>query len=213
LGSDDYNQRQMVAGHLRPHHISRLTQYWQEGHGLVADGFCGPKTLATLTPLETRYWPLKRLPDGRVPTITSGYKTRNPSRPTHNGVDIFYRAAPEDSGLPKNRNTGRWCIPVGTVAVAPCNGIVVSSRPGHKTGGLVWVRIDGTDLRVGFMHLVPESVSVTEGQLVKPGDVIGEVGANPIDRGGLVHLHFEISALYEYHTQDPEDWLQGAAYV
>ena len=209
MDADEYNRLEMLHGRLRPDQVTKMTKLWQEHNGIVVDGFCGPKTRASMAPATARYWPLPRRPGiGSPPQITSGFKTRNPSRPTHNGVDIFYRSEPGDSALPKSRNTGRWCIPLGTMAVAPCSGVVTDARPKHSTGGLVWLRVGDEDVRVGFMHLA--SVLVTKGQLLNPGDPIGEVGANPLDLGGLVHLHFEVSPLYAYSPQDPEEWLTKA---
>ncbi len=41
-------------------------------------------------------YPLPQLANGRKPGITSHHKARNPSRPTHDGADLFYPTMPGD---------------------------------------------------------------------------------------------------------------------
>ncbi|ACY18210.1 N-acetylmuramoyl-L-alanine amidase [Haliangium ochraceum] len=48
MGADDYNQRALAAGRLRTAHLTALTRRFQDQHGLVADGKCGPLTRAVL---------------------------------------------------------------------------------------------------------------------------------------------------------------------
>ena len=167
-----------------------------------------------------RCWPLRPLADGRRPTITSGFHTRNPSRPTHQGVDLFYRWKPSDGpvrvgdgGAARDRRTGapKWFIPAGTMAVASAAGRVVraSSSP---TGHIVWI-----DHRcgwfTGYMHL--RRVVVRAGVAVELGQELGEVGDNPraIDAS---HLHFETATILNRHPRgcrDPELWLVHAQHV
>ena len=46
--ADIYNQGQMDNGHLTLFHIRKMTQFWQEHHGLLVDGECGPKTQSSI---------------------------------------------------------------------------------------------------------------------------------------------------------------------
>lgn len=45
---DEYNQFQIDSRELRGKHLSFLTEFWQRGHDLKADGYCGPKTLESI---------------------------------------------------------------------------------------------------------------------------------------------------------------------
>lgn len=162
-----------------------------------------------------RAYPLPLLPDMRRAYITSQFKTRNPSRPTHNGVDLFYRWRQSDGmvkmgdgGATRDRdNPGmpKWFIPEGTKAIAAADGIVQIVGE-IRTGWRLWIaHADGT--RSGYFHL--RSVDVSPGAEVSLGHPLGEVGDNPraID---AEHLHFEISPAGSYAPMDPEVWLKGA---
>lgn len=46
-----YNAKEMAAGEFTAEMIAVLVAAWQSTHGLVADGFCGPATQASLTTL------------------------------------------------------------------------------------------------------------------------------------------------------------------
>ena len=48
MRADYYNQDQIEAGSIGGPEITELAKLWQERHGLVVDGMCGPKTLATM---------------------------------------------------------------------------------------------------------------------------------------------------------------------
>jgi AmpD protein len=45
---EQYNQAEITAGRLTPEHIVELVAFWQEKHGLTADGKAGPKTRASI---------------------------------------------------------------------------------------------------------------------------------------------------------------------
>jgi len=217
-----YNNQQRERGKLTDRHLERLVRHWQAAYGLDVDGMAGPKTLATLAandnkpqlqPLgEDWVWPMCSLSDGRRPVITSGYKDDNPSRPNHNGVDIFWPWIPSDPDPGKTRRVlskrkRRWWIPVGAVAVAVRDGRCRDVRPNHKTGGLVWLDIG--DVKVGYMHL--EKVLVKPHQDVKQGDPIGIIGGNPATKDALAHLHFEVAEIGPgYRPMNVSKWLKNA---
>lgn len=154
-----------------------------------------------------KVWPLPQLRDGRKPVITSAFKTRNPSRPRHNGVDLFYRRTEDDDpAIGDGAGLEKWVVPPGTVALATEPGVV--QRAGNtNTGYRVWVdhgRERG--LRTGYYHLA--NVFVDEGDIVQAGTPLGLVGDNPSDHDAR-HLHFEVSPRDAYEPLDPESYLEG----
>lgn len=168
-------------------------------------------------PVE-RCYPLRALADSRTPTITSRHKIHNPSRPTHYGVDFFYRYQVGDPPMRigDGGRTSKWWIPPGTLALAAAAGVVELAGD-SSTGHRVWIRHAG-GLATGYFHL--RYLSVGEGDRVELGQPLGEVGDNPNDKGDAAHLHWEVyrglvirkGAVVGYPsgTCDPEVWLRGA---
>jgi murein DD-endopeptidase MepM/ murein hydrolase activator NlpD len=200
---------------------AELTRLWQAGHPpLAVDGIFGARTAASidaeLDPIE-KCWPLRLLADGRQPIITSGFKSENPSRPTHNGADMFYRWLDSDPDVPVGDGGAimrggkrRWWIPPGTCAIAPAAGVVMaSSRIG--TGWRVWID-HGNGERSGFMHGKADCQLVKVGDAVELGQGVIVVGDNPRARDAT-HLHFEISPVDVYRPVNPRPWLVGARYL
>jgi hypothetical protein len=202
---------------------ARAVRAFQSAHSLKVDGVIGDRTWSVLltTPALTRpwfptdrCWPLRCLPDGRKPLITSGHASRNPSRPTHYGVDIFYRYQYDDPPMPigDGGRTERWWIPRGTWCVAPWSGRVIVAGP-SPTGHRVWLEHrDGW--KAGFFHL--DALSVQFGSAVPIGAPIGRVGDNPRARDAR-HLHFEIAwgelAQYPSISVDPQLCLDQAKHL
>jgi murein DD-endopeptidase MepM/ murein hydrolase activator NlpD len=155
--------------------------------------------------------PLPLLPDGRKPRITSHHKTRNPSRPTHDGVDWFYPTMPGDPAWKLGDGGGttnkKWIVPPGTPAIAAAAG-VVQLAGNTPTGWRVW--IDHGSLRTGYFHLT--ELFVTEGEHVAAGQQLGLVGDNPRDHDAR-HLHFELSASDRYAPIDPAPFFDRAAFL
>jgi len=80
--------------------------------------------------------------------------------------------------------------PSGTPVVAPRAGVVKTVA--YQAGGAghyVVLRADGEDRSYVFMHLLDGSVRVREGQTVRTGERLGDVGATGAASGP--HLHFE----------------------
>lgn len=219
MNPNDYNLQQLKSGALTTDHVTALVESFQEQHGLAVDGKCGPLTRALLEQRRRvapaygiRFWPLLALADGRQPVITSGFHTRNPSRPTHNGVDLFYRYEDSDPAVPAGNGGAvikngerRWWIPPGTMAVAADDGVVATTGR-LRTGLRCWVD-HGNGLRTGYFHLL--TLEVRQGQRVEAGQPLGEVGHNPsVD--DPAHLHFEVSPVGVYRPMDPETLLEVA---
>lgn len=221
--ADDYNRSRLDAQALLPQHVTELVRHWQATHGLDVDGKAGPRTVAAIdaatsartsaTPFPAqRCYPLRALADGRLPMVTSGFHTRNPSRPTHNGCDLFYQYRAGDPPMKDGDHgrAGRWWIPDNTMAVACAAGRVVLAGS-SPTGYRVWID-HGQGWHVGYFHLTRLEVHV--GDVVEMGTPVGIVGDNPVDNDAR-HLHFELYfgelSAYPKGCRDPEIWLLGSA--
>lgn len=91
---------------------------------------------------------------------------------------------------------------IGTPVRSPMDGVVLDAGPASGFG--LWVRIqhdDGTVTVYGHIN----SFSVREGQRIRGGDVIAEVGNRGISTGP--HLHFEVWAPGGAKV-DPLAWLE-----
>jgi len=227
MSANDYNIRRFGTA-IYGKHITELTRAWQVDHGLVVDGYLGPKTLASIevamlarggpAPGPTskrRFWPLANLQDGRRPVVTSGSRWHNNSRKNHQGVDMFFRwldgdpvVPTGDGGALKRNGDRRWWYPPETLVRATEDGKVSYANINHVTGGLIW--IEHGEYRTGYMHL--SRILVDVGQNVTAGAAIGLPGDNPIARDAK-HLHFEVSALGIYRPRPPEDYLLTAEYL
>lgn len=173
----------------------------------------GTETVGGVVVPIKRCYPLRALPDGRKPQITSGHFKRNPDRKNHNGCDLFYvwRAGDAAMRIGDGGRTAKWFIPDNTWAIAPADGIVQIAG-NSKTGHRVWVQHAGGLLTGGF-HMT--KIIVEPGEAVRMGDDLGIVGDNPIDNDAR-HLHWEcyVGELVKYPrgTIDPQaNFLVGAA--
>lgn len=218
MNASEYNARQYAEGELTDEMITELVEYWQRGHDLAVDGYCGPNTINTLQKKVgelTKYYPIRLLGDGRAPVITSGFYTENPSRSTHKGVDFFFKWLDSDPSMPlgdggaiKKRGKRKWWIPEGTYAVAAAAGVIQVAED-SKTGHKVWVD-HGNGERTGYFHL--QNCTVNAGEKVAAGDALGLIGDNP-NGYDATHLHFEVSPADRYAPINPRLWLKGAIYL
>jgi murein DD-endopeptidase MepM/ murein hydrolase activator NlpD len=217
MGANEYNQKQLDSGELSISNVTKLVEAWQRlNPPLAVDGYAGANTIASLNAgyqLE-KIWPLLSLDDGRVPVITSGFYTENGSRPTHKGVDMFFKWLAKDPAV-KTGNCGaimrngerRWWYPDGYVAVAAAAG-TVSAASDTRTGHRCWVdHADGN--RTGYFHCA--SLLVEVGDEVQAGDPLGVVGCNP-NNYNAKHLHFEVSPIDRYAPKNPRVWLEDATH-
>ncbi|MFH5207887.1 peptidoglycan DD-metalloendopeptidase family protein [Antrihabitans spumae] len=133
---------------------------------------------------DGRSYPLK---EGTY-TLTSGYGMRWGEM--HRGVD--------------------FAGPIGTPIYAAMDGVVVEAGP--ATGFGLWIVIDSNDggpISTVYGHMFV--LSAKQGQKVKAGDKIAEVGNNGQSTGP--HLHFEVwpgGRLQGGQSQDPQTWLARA---
>lgn len=198
--------------------IAALAQKIKGIFGATPSGFepfiqdTGTEVIGKVVVPLTRCLPLRALPDGRTPHVTSGHFLRNPERKNHFGCDFFYAWKAGDAAMRigDGGRTAKWFIPDRTWAIAPADGLITiagNSRTGHR----VWIQHAGGLLTGGF-HMT--EIAVRAGDAVKMGDDIGIVGDNPIDNDAR-HLHWECYlgdiGKYPKGTLDPEaSWLVNA---
>lgn len=212
----EYNAAEIAAGRVTVDDITTLVKHWQASHHpLEVDGKAGPNTVksirASARPAPFLHNPLPKLPDGRTAVITSAFKTHNPTRPDHDGVDLFYPWRPGDKpdrvvdGGAAGRNpdgTPRWGVPDGTCAISAAPG-VVQLADFTATGYRVWID-HGNGFRSGYFHL--RDCRVLVGQRLMVGHPLGLVGDNPADHDAR-HLHFELSSVDSYAPIDPKQYM------
>ena len=90
--------------------------------------------------------------------------------------------------------------PAGTPVIAAAEGI---AQAGFDPGGAGIYVAETVDQHVRLLYGHLWRVHITAGQLVTPGEVVGEVGATGLATGA--HLHFEVQV--DGHPVDPAAWL------
>lgn len=111
--------------------------------------------------------------------ISSDYKDRNPERPDHNGIDI---SNVDINGISHNGDGYHYII-------ASKDGTVITSHLSDTAGE--YVAIDhGDGFVTKYMHMYEGSRTVSEGDIVKQGQIIGQMGNTGNSFGD--HLHFQI---------------------
>lgn len=156
-------------------------------------------------------WPMPRLQIGAklyTPTISSGADDMRGDEP-HRGVDVFYKRKSTTDELSRapltpDANGVRWGSPwffmLPLIPILAAKDGEVWSSGVTPTGGSVVIS-HGRPFATYYTHMatlaLPEhaqGVSVATGKptKVKAGDIIGYVGASPLDGQRLAHLHFEV---------------------
>ena len=102
--------------------------------------------------------------------LTSDYKTRNPGRPTHNGMDLI------------GMNRGLDYI------IAIDSGVV--SKTGYDSAMGYYVNIYHGECTSVYFHMKKDSIRVRAGDFLNKGDIIGYMGSTGRSTGP--HLHFGI---------------------
>jgi murein DD-endopeptidase MepM/ murein hydrolase activator NlpD/muramidase (phage lysozyme) len=117
---------------------------------------------------------------------------RPPERPSHEGVDIA-----------DSEGVNVWAAADGVVADVENSCVIGDVGCGGGYGCLVFIdHADGFQTR--YAHLVTGSITVSIGQQVKQGQVIGKMGDTGHSRGP--HLHFETRKNGE--PQNPERYIK-----
>jgi murein DD-endopeptidase MepM/ murein hydrolase activator NlpD len=147
-------------------------------------------------------WPVQRW-NGYAPACSDGFGSMRSDgkggQVQHLGVDVMFprRSATDqnDRYPPHSRNGSRnHFMPDGVSVLAVRDAKVWSA--GMTPRGYTVVLDHGAPWASYYTHLSEMFVAPTQrglsGQRVRAGDVIGHVGADPLDGEGLMHLHFEL---------------------
>jgi murein DD-endopeptidase MepM/ murein hydrolase activator NlpD len=145
-------------------------------------------TVAASRVTDQRRLPLMAIVPGAVETLPFGctsfvlepFDPFCPGKHIHTGVDL--------------------AAPAGTPVHAAAAGIALA---GFDPGGAgIYVAVSlGPNVRLLYCHLW--RVPVAAGELVSPGEVVGEVGSTGLATGA--HLHFEVQV--DGRAVDPAVWL------
>lgn len=118
--------------------------------------------------------------------LTSDYKSRNKSRPTHNGIDMIGKSYACD------------------YIVAIADGIVSACSKDSSRGNYVTIK-HNTGLYSNYYHMKDGSVVVKKGQEISKGSKIGYMGSTGNSTGN--HLHFGVYNGTSW--VDPLPYLEG----
>lgn len=129
--------------------------------------------------------------------ISDGFRK---SRSDHNGVDImFARLASDPFRVGSPNATKGFVMPDSWMAVAAADGHLYTSIARSSRGGMVLLDHGGVQTFYGHLQtlFVPEVTGPairkdTKPILIKAGQPLGVIGADPSDREGIKHLHFEL---------------------
>jgi murein DD-endopeptidase MepM/ murein hydrolase activator NlpD len=156
-----------------------------------------PETSGLLTLPPGRWgWPVPRWQD-RAPVISDGF--RKPRR-DHNGVDImFARLAGDPFRVGSPNGTKSFVMPDSWMAIAASDGYLWSAE---RTSRGFAVVLDHRGVATFYTHLealfVPEIKPPSQREQgakdiwIKAGQPLGVIGADPLDKEGIKHLHFEL---------------------
>ena len=143
----------------------------------------------------TWVWPVAAW-KGRAPVVSDGFASPRAGRIRHGGVDVMFARLPADT-FPVGSPSGsrRFVMPDNVPVVAASDGVVWSAMPTPR-GFAVVIDHGPRKVKTFYTHLTQLAVPLTARgmgrHVVKAGDVIGIVGADPMDPEGVRHLHFEI---------------------
>jgi len=124
-----------------------------------------------------------------VHNVTSDYKSRNPKRKNHNGIDLVSRK----NGM----NTTDYIVAIE-------DGIVTISTYSSSAGYYVEIKHDN-GYKTRYLHMKKGTLKVKKGDKVTKGQVLGYMGNTGNSDGA--HLHFDVNNGKSY--VDPLPYLQG----
>ncbi len=177
------------------------------GSGTLAAVAWGERNARASTPRRRRaalppgvwVWPVPTF-QGRAPVISDGWgSARDGGRRLHLGVDVMFRRRTRNDLVaelpPGSPNGSKWhFMPDGVEALAIADGTVWSA--GWTATGFTVVLEHAGGWTSIYRHLelllVTPTLRRRSGEHVAAGQPLGIVGASPVDREALKHLHFEL---------------------
>jgi murein DD-endopeptidase MepM/ murein hydrolase activator NlpD len=189
---------------------SRAAQRADASHSRVIES--SQPTTQTPTSLPGHWvWPVPRW-NGRAPVISDGFFSPRPGAIRHGGVDLMFARVSTDAFKVGPNGSAHHVMPDGMTAVAASDGVVWSA--GMTPRGFTVV-LDHGPRQVATYHthleklLVHERAGAKGGEAIRAGQPIGVIGADPMDREHLKHLHFEIWLPDHDHAIDPAPLMRG----
>ncbi len=165
-------------------------------------------------PLPGRWvWPVPRW-NGRAPVISDGFTSMRPGGIRHGGVDVMYARTLADPWKPGTPNgSAHHVMPDGIVAVAAADGVAWSAMQTPRGFAVVIDHAPPAKASTFYTHLekllVTPTANAKAGERVRAGQPIGIIGADPLDKEHLKHLHFELWLGGPNDRVDPSNVMRG----
>jgi murein DD-endopeptidase MepM/ murein hydrolase activator NlpD len=164
-----------------------LAAYWWESDRDESPAPAGPLPGAWVVPLAR--W------RGRAPEVSDGFaSSRRDARGKvikHGGLDFMYPRRSEDAATMPIRTphgSTHYVMPDDVPARAASDGVVWFAAQTPR-GWTVVIDHHPGKLATYYTHM--SRLLVSSRQRIEVGQPLGIVGADPLDREGLMHLHFE----------------------
>lgn len=159
-------------------------------------------------------WPLG-VWQARSPGISDGFDGRRRDARgqliPHGGVDLMYRRRIADQWRVGSPNGSRqWIMPDHRFALAASDGVVWFAAETPR-GYSVIVDHSPRHLATYYTHL--SELRVHAKDVVRAGQPLGVVGADPLDGQHLMHLHFEIWRGAASTRFDPAPYMRDWIYL
>ena len=183
MSAQDYNKRQMDLGLFTEYHIQQLVEFWQEGHDLKADGYCGPQTQESLD--EQRFGTLaitSTLASSAL-EVALGELGNGEEGGNNSGPHIARYKGIADDGDPDD--DGAWCASFVSFCfdtAADCLDIDLPFKTSHGAKAL-YKRIAEAGAKVS----APIPGDVVCWDRGKPGSWQGHIGIVEKFEGGIVY--------------------------
>lgn len=154
---------------------------------------------------------------GRKPVISSGWGTPRGDR-QHEGVDVMFWRLPSDPYPVRSPNGSKlFVLPEGVFALAAADGKVWSAGWTKRGFSVVIDHGELGKIATYYTHLSTLLLQPTSrgasGQRVIAGQPLGVIGADPMDRNGLKHLHFALWLGGPNDAVDPASLMKSWAMV
>jgi hypothetical protein len=108
----------------------------------------------------------------------------------HGGVDLMFRRAPGDAYPQGTPNGSRnYVMPDHRAALAAAGGVASYAQNTPRGWTVI---IDHVPRKVSTYYTHLSRLLVVPDQVVRAGQPIGVIGADPLDAEKLMHLHFEL---------------------